>query len=407
MDTFALIGDRLAGVDPLLVVAILAAICALVLAAVIGVAVALMARRRRRLLLEAAEAERIEAEQHEARMLNEARMAELRRLQAETSGLVRAMGDMLANRQSQFEQAFSERLDAVTHRIGQSMQHTTQQTTDNLARLNERLAVIDSAQQNITALASQVTSLQSVLSNKQQRGAFGQGRMEMIIEDGLPKGTYEFQFTLSNNTRPDCAIHFPDQRPLIIDAKFPLEAVTAFRDATSDDERNIAGKLLRQHVSKHIADIAGKYLLPGETQDLALMFVPSESIYAELHDQFDDMIQRAFRSKVVIVSPSLLMLAIQVIQQIHRDARMREAADKIHAEVGNLMDDLRRLRDRVNKLDAHFGQASEDIRQILISADKMEKRGTRIREVEFDGDDDDAGAVVIPAPIGARRLVGE
>ena len=168
-------------------------------------------------------------------------MAELRRLQAETTGRVRAMGDMLASRQSQFEKTFNERLDTVTHRIGQSIQHTTQQTTDNLQQLNERLAVIDRAQKNITDLASQVTSLQSVLSNKQQRGAFGQGRMEMIIQDGLPKGSYEFQFTLSNGTRPDCAIFLPDQRPLVIDAKFPLEAVTAFRDAKTDDERNIAG----------------------------------------------------------------------------------------------------------------------------------------------------------------------
>ncbi len=400
MDILALLRDRVAGLDPLLAVAVIAAVCAFILAAVIGVTIVTIARRRRR-MEEAAEAERIEAEQ------NEARMAELRRLQAETSGLVRAMGDMLANRQSQFEKNLSERLDTVTHRVGQSMQATTQQTSDNLNKLNERLAVIDAAQQNITSLASQVTSLQNVLSNKQQRGAFGQGRMEMIVEDGLPKGTYEFQFTLSNNTRPDCAIHFPDQRPLIVDSKFPLEAVTAFRDAKSDDERNVAGKLLRQHVSKHIADIAGKYLLPGETQELALMFVPSESVYAELHDQFDDLIQRAFRSKVVIVSPSLLMLAIQVIQQIHRDARMREAADKIHAEVGHLMDDLGRLRDRVNKLASHFGQANEDIRQIIVSAEKLEKRGARIREVEFDGEDEAGAAAVLPAPVGARRIAAE
>jgi DNA recombination protein RmuC len=398
MDSLALIRDRLAGLDPLLVVAVIAAVCAFVLAATIGVTIMLIARRRRR-MEEAAEAERIEAEE------NEARMAELRRLQAETTGLVRAMGDMLANRQSQFEKAFSERLDTVTHRIGQSIQHTTQQTGENLNRLNERLAVIDAAQKNITSLASQVTSLQSVLSNKQQRGAFGQGRMEMIIEDGLPKGSFEFQFTLSNNTRPDCAIHFPDQRPLIVDAKFPLEAVTAFRDARSDDERNAAGRLLRQNVAKHIADIAGKYLIPGETQELALMFVPSESVYAELHDQFDDLIQRAFRSRVVIVSPSLLMLAVQVIQQIHRDARMREAADKIHAEVGHFMDDLKRLRERVKKLEAHFGQATDDIRQIVVSTDKLERRGTRIREVEFDGESDDPGNTVIPAPVGARRVV--
>jgi len=397
MDSLALIRDRLAGLDPLLVVAVIAAVCAFVLAAVIGVTIVQIARRRRR-MEEAAEAERIQAEE------NEARMAEIRRLQAETTGLVRAMGDMLANRQSQFEKAFSERLDAVTHRIGQSIQHTTHQTGENLNRLNERLAVIDAAQKNITALASQVTSLQSVLSNKQQRGAFGQGRMEMIIEDGLPKGAYEFQYTLSNNTRPDCAIHFPDQRPLIIDAKFPLEAVTAFRDAKSDEERNLASRLLRQNVAKHIADIAGKYLIPGETQELALMFVPSESVYAELHDQFDDLIQRAFRSRVVIVSPSLLMLAVQVIQQIHRDARMREAADKIHAEVGHFMDDLKRLRERVRKLEAHFGQATEDIKQIVISTDKLERRGSRIREVEFDGELDDQASMVLPAPVGARRV---
>ena len=398
MDGVALIRDRLVGLDPLLVVAVIAAVCAFILAATIGITIMLIARRRRR-MEEAAEAERIQAEE------NEARMAELRRLQAETTGLVRAMGDMLANRQSQFEKAFSERLDAVTHRIGQSIQHTTQQTGENLNRLNERLAVIDAAQKNITSLASQVTSLQSVLSNKQQRGAFGQGRMEMIIEDGLPKGAYEFQFTLSNGTRPDCAIHFPDQRPLIIDAKFPLEAVTAFRDAKSDDERNTAGRLLRQNVAKHITDIAGKYLIPGETQELALMFVPSESVYAELHDQFDDLIQRAFRSRVVIVSPSLLMLAVQVIQQIHRDARMREAADKIHAEVGHFMDDLKRLRERVRKLEAHFGQATEDIKQIVVSTDKLERRGTRIREVEFEGEGDEASNAVIPAPVGARRVV--
>jgi DNA recombination protein RmuC len=312
------------------------------------------------------------------------------------------MGQMLQAQHAELQRAVHARLDSVTHRLDQSMHQTTKQTTDNLQKLNERLAVIDAAQQNITQLATQVTSLQAVLTNKQQRGAFGQARMEMIIQDGLAKGTYEFQFTLSNRTRPDCAIFFPDQRPLIVDAKFPLEAVTAFRDAKTDEERAAAGKMLRQSVSKHISDIACKYLIPGETQDLALMFVPSESIYAELHDQFDDLIQKAFRSQVVIVSPSLLMLAIQVIQQIHRDARMREAADKIHAEVGYLMDDLRRLRERVMKLDNHFGQASEDIRQILISAEKVEKRGTRIREVEFDGEIDDS--VVIPAPIPARRL---
>jgi DNA recombination protein RmuC len=228
--------------------------------------------------------------------------------------------------------------------------------------------------------------------------------MEFIVQDGLPKGCYEFQFTLSNKSRPDCVVFLPDSRPLVIDAKFPLEAVSAFRDAKSEEERKLAAARLRQDMSRHVGSIADKYRIPGETQDLALMFVPSESVYAELHDGFDDIMQKAFRSKVVIVSPSLLMLAIQVVQQIQRDARMREAADKIHAEVGHLMDDIGRLHERVLGLQRHFGQANEDLRQILISAEKVEKRATRIREVEFDGEEAPASeAVVIPAPL-PRRL---
>jgi DNA recombination protein RmuC len=201
-------------------------------------------------------------------------------------------------------------------------------------------------------------------------------------------------------------VFLPDQRPMVIDAKFPLEAVTALRDATTDDARKQAAARLRSDIGKHVADIADKYLIPGETQDLALMFVPSESVYAELHDGFEDIIQKAFRSKVVIVSPSLLMLAITVIQQIQRDARMREAADQIHAEVGHLMDDLKRMQERVLKLQQHFGQANEDVRQILISAEKVEKRGTRIRDVEFNEEEEPASNV-IPAPIGRKLTAGE
>src|SRR5204863_187571 len=171
----------------------------------------------------------------------------------------------------------------------------------------ERLAVIDNAQKNITELASQVTSLQSVLANKQTRGAFGQGRMEVIIRDGLPLGAYEFQPTLSNRTRPDCAVFLPDARPLIIDAKFPLEAMSALRDAKSEEERKAAVARVKQDVSKHVTDIAEKYLIPGETQDLALMFVPSEAVYAELHDGFEDVVQKAHRARVMLVSPTLLM----------------------------------------------------------------------------------------------------
>ena len=335
-------------------------------------------------------------------------LVELARLQAETAVRIEGMRDLLAGRQAELHRAVNERLDSVSHHLNQSMTTSRQHTVESLQKLNERLVVIDNAQRNITDLASQVTSLQGVLTNKQQRGAFGQGRMELIVQDALPKGCYEFQLTLSNKSRPDCAVFLPDRRPLVIDAKFPLEAITAFREAKSDEERKQAAARLRQDLGRHVGTIADKYLIPGETQDLALMFVPSESIYADLHDGFEDIVQKAFRSKVVIVSPSLLMLAIQVVQQIQRDARMREAADQIHAEVGHLMDDLKRLHERVAKLQQHFGQANEDVRQILISAEKIERRGTRIQEVEFEGEDRPvAEAVVIPAPMQRRLHAGE
>ncbi|HUI95545.1 MAG TPA: DNA recombination protein RmuC [Xanthobacteraceae bacterium] len=338
---------------------------------------------------------------------------DLARLQAETAGRMQAMGEALAGRQAELARVLSERLDSVSSRLGASLETNTQQTVDRLRTLHERLAVIDHAQKNITDLSSQVTSLRDVLANKQSRGAFGQASMEAIVQDRLPKGFYAFQYTLTNNTRPDCVVFLPDQRPLVIDAKFPLESVMAMRNAATDDERRLASQRIRQDVAKHVADIAGKYLIPGETQDTALMFVPSESIYAELHDGFDDVVQKAYRARVVIVSPSLLMLAIQVTQQILKDARMREAADQIRTEVGRMMEDLGRLRERVLKLQQHHNQTGEDLRQIIISSEKIEKRAARIEELEFDNDDGaaqvggSAAGNVIAAPLQRRLEAGE
>jgi DNA recombination protein RmuC len=338
----------------------------------------------------------------------EARLAEMVRVQADTAGRVHTMGETLSGRQAELARLVGERLDAVTHRLGQSMSESGRHTTESLRHLHERLAVIDHAQKNLTDLASQVTSLREVLANKQMRGAFGQGRMEAIVRDGLPRGGFEFQFTLSNKTRPDCVVFLPgDDRPIVIDAKFPLEAVSALREAKSEEARKQAAQRVRQDVSRHVNDIADRYLIPGETQDIALMFVPSESVYAELYDGFDDLIQKAYRAQVVLVSPSLLMLAIQVMQQILKDARMREAAGQIRTEVGHLMGDIGRLRERVLKLQQHFGQASEDVTQVLISADKIAKRGGRIEALEFDGEEAPREGRVALAPLGLKLEAGE
>jgi DNA recombination protein RmuC len=320
---------------------------------------------------------------------------------ADLNARIQTMGELLAKAQAQLQQTVHERLDAVTQNLGESMKTSTKNTTDHLQQLHARLAVIDSAQKNITDLASTVTSLQKVFDNKQRRGAFGQGRMEAIVADGLPQGAYEFQFTLSNNSRPDCCIHMPDNRHLIIDAKFPLEATTALENAKTDDERLQATRQLRQNLGKHIDDISGKYLIKGETQDVAFMFIPSESMFAELYDAFDDVLQKGYRAGVIIVSPSLLMLAIQVVQQIQKDARMREAVDKILKEVALMIEDVQRLKDRVDNLDKHFGNVNKDIEQIVTSAEKILSRGEKIQGVDFN--EEPPTAQIIAAPM-TRKL---
>jgi len=336
---------------------------------------------------------------------SEAVMADLAHQQSDAVARLQGMIASLQQGQSQLQKAVNERLDSVSNRLGDSLQKTTQHTADHLQKLHERLAVIDGAQKNISELATQVTSLQGVLANKQERGAFGQGRMEIIVRDGLPKSCYEFQFTLPNKMRPDCALFLPGQRPLIIDAKFPLEAVSAYKDAKSDEERRLAAARVRADIGKHVGDIAQKYLIPGETQDIALMFVPSESLYADLQESFDDLVQKAFRAKVVIVSPSLLMVAVHLIQQMRKEERMREAAGQIQTEVSRLIDDVARMHERVLKLQGHFNQANEDVRQILISAEKVEKRGARIVDVEFEADS--GLAEIVPAPATRQLQAGE
>lgn len=354
------------------------------LALILLLTIAIVIARSGRKGAEAAMAQAVRADELEERL------AEVLQAQAVAAGRVAEMGQALVGRQAEMSRAVNERLDSVTHKVGQSMEQTTRNTMDSLRVLHERLGIIDNAHKNLTDLTSQVTTLRDVLANKQSRGAFGQARMEAIVQDGMPKDSYAFQHTLSNRTRPDCVIFLPDQRPLCVDAKFPLEAFTALRDARSDEEKKAATQRLRQDVMKHVTDIADKYLIPGETQDTALMFVPSESVYAEIHDGFDDVIQKAYRARIVLVSPSLLMLAIQVMQQIMKDARMRDAADLIRTEVMHMSDDLGRLRERVLKLQKDFGSVNEDVRQILISADKIEKRAGRIEELDFSKDNEPA-----------------
>ncbi|WP_375678824.1 MULTISPECIES: DNA recombination protein RmuC [unclassified Bartonella] len=311
-------------------------------------------------------------------------MATLLKTQAEMQGRMQTMAEIFGQRQAELNKSLSEQLNGMTTSLGQTLQVQTKSTYENLNRLQERLAVIDAAQNNIQSLTGQVVQLQSILSNKQTRGTFGQGRMEAIIADALPTNAYAFQAVLSNGKRPDCLIHMPNKAPsLVVDAKFPLEAWNAMRKAESAQERQEAERQFRTDMEVHIRDIAQKYLIPGETHDTAFLFVPSESIFATIYEDFEALVQKSNRAHVIIVSPSLLMLSVQVVQTIMKDARMREQAHLIQSEVAKLMEDFGRMDTRVRALQKHFHKAGEDIEGILISSSKIMKRANRIETVEL------------------------
>jgi len=329
----------------------------------------------------AAEAEALRLKSTET----ERHLADMMRIQSEMTGRMQTMSEIFGSRTSDLARLVNDRLDSQGQRIGAAMQEGNTKTNESLAKLQERLAVIDRAQSNITQLSQDVVGLQSILANKQTRGAFGQGRMETIIGDGLAPNSYAFQVTLSNGSRPDALVYMPNNAPsLVIDAKFPLESWQRLGDAQAQEETRFAANGFRNDMGVHIKAISEKYLIAGETADTAFLFVPSESIFADLHEKFEDVVQRALKARVVIVSPSILMLSIQVVQALLRDVKMREEAHKIQREVRELLLDVGRLDERVRKLQTHFTQASNDIGDILTSSGKVLRRGERIEAMEFE-----------------------
>jgi DNA recombination protein RmuC len=364
--------------DPVLAVLVLAGLAVLALIALAITLIVHSSRRRREAASQASEL-------------------------AELKGRLQTFAEISVARQGDIARAVNERLDRMTHRVGSDLNETARKTTDSIAKLNERLAVIDTAQKNLTDLSSNMVGLQEILANKQARGAFGQMRMEAIVMDGLPKGAYSFQPTLSNGKRPDCLLHMPNTGAgVVIDAKFPLEGFEAFRTARRDEEKKEAARRVRVDVGRHVDAIAERYFIVGETQDTAILFVPSEAIYADLAEHFSDLVQKAHRARIVICAPNMLMLAVQTMQAILKDVQMREQAHLIQREVAILMDDMGRFRERVLDLQRHFGQANQDVEKILTSSEKIAARGHKIESLDFE-DAPAAAAVEAPSPRPAER----
>ena len=278
-----------------------------------------------------------------------------------------------------------QRLAEVNRAMTESLHGTATRTARSLGDLHQRLEAIDKAQANIEKLSGNVLGLQDILSNKQTRGAFGEIQLHDIVQKALPSDAYTMQATLSNGKRADCLVHLPNPPgPIVIDSKFPLEAYEALRRAETQHELTEAQRMMRTAVRAHIKAISEKYILEGETADGALMFLPSEAVYAELHANFPELVRDGFAAKVWIVSPTTCMATLNTMRAVLKDARMREQAGAIRRELAALYGDVDRLGARVENLDRHFTQAAKDIGEIKISAEKAGKRARRLDNFDFE-----------------------
>jgi DNA recombination protein RmuC len=305
--------------------------------------------------------------------------------QQQLAGGLNHVSEAQAASQKHMLQLMEQRLAHVTEQMNLNLHGSAQRTARSLGELQQRLATIDKAQENITKLSGDVLSLQDILSNKQTRGAFGEIQLTDIVTKALPSDSYTLQATLSNGRRADCLIHLPNPPgPIVIDSKFPLEAYEALRRAQTQAELNEAARMLRQSVRTHIRAISEKYILEGETADGAILFLPSEAVYAELHANFPELVREGFSARVWIVSPTTCMATLNTMRAILKDARMREQAGAIRKELAALYGDVDRLGARVENLDRHFNQAARDISDIKISAEKAAKRAKRLDNFDFE-----------------------
>jgi len=304
--------------------------------------------------------------------------------QVELTGRLTQMGEAQINAQAQVNLTLEQRLDAVSKRIGDGLNSHTEKTGKSMGDLHERLAVIDAAQKNLTDLSQQVVGLQDILSNKQARGAFGEVQLNDIVSSILPPSAFQFQATLSNGKRVDCLLNLPNPPGYIaVDAKFPLESYRALNNAESDTAMVQASRSFSADIKKHIEAIASKYIIPGETAESALMFLPSESIFTELHTNFQNIVEDSWRRRVMIVSPTSLMAILNTVRAVLKDANMREQAGFIQTEVTNLLADIERMHKRVGNLARHFANVQDDIKEIQTSSKKISTRGNRIEEMQF------------------------
>ena len=305
--------------------------------------------------------------------------------QQQIVGSIKVITDTQTTSQAAIIKHVESRLEEIQKSISSSLSGSSVKTAQTLGELQQRLQTIDKAQTNIEKLSGEVLGLQEILSNKQARGVFGEIQLKDIVRKALPSDAYDFQFTLSNGKRADCIIYLPEpQGNIVIDSKFPLEAYNSMISNTNEADKNRNVQLFQSSIKTHIKDISEKYIIEGETADGAILFLPSEAIYAELHANFSKLVNEGFESRVWIVSPTTLMATLNTMRAILKDERLRRQTSRIRAELDLLYKDMLRLEGRIINLDKHFNLASKDVDEIKISAKKASKRVFNIERFEFE-----------------------
>ena len=312
----------------------------------------------------------------------------IRTMEARLAEVQQQMADRLAENSMKSARAMTD----MQERMKESLHGSSVKTTESLTQLQERLATIDKDQTNIEKLSGDVLSLQDILSNKQTRGAFGEIQLNDIVSKALPSDAYTFQATLSNGRRADCLIHLPNPPgPIVIDAKFPLEAYELLVASETKEAQLQALRALKSAIQVHIKAISERYLIEGETADGALMFLPSEAVYAELHARLPEVVREGFAARVWIVSPTTCMATLNTMRAILKDARMQEQAGEIRKALKLLHRDVEIIGEKAGKLETHLRQAGDDVAGVLTAAQRAGKRADRLDNFDFEeiapGDD--------------------
>ena len=292
-------------------------------------------------------------------------------------------------RVQQLSQTVDGRLNEISGKVAERLDEGFKKTNETFTSVMTRLAVIDEAQKKIEGLASNVVSLQEILGDKRSRGAFGEVQLEALVRNSLPPDAYAFQHTLKSGARADCVLILPEPTGTVcVDSKFPLENYARmFDDTLPPAERDAARRLFKADVRKHVDDIAAKYIIEGETSDGAVMFLPAEAVFAEIHAYHPDLVEHAQKKRVWLTSPTTLMAVLNTARAVIRDSETRRMAHVIKDELGKLAKDFARFDERMKKLATHIEQANKDVSEVRISSDKISRRFQQIERVELEHPD--------------------